>query len=84
MFYPVIVMFKCAAGVVGRVYVDTFYLAGKFLFQSFEGKEVVPKNEAVVEDVFFAGTVWGVIAFGGVFQQDARFEAGAVFFADPG
>jgi hypothetical protein len=84
MFYAVIIMFKGAAGIVRRVYVDTFYLAGKFLFQGFEGQEVVAEDEAVVEDVVFAGTVLGVIAFGRVFQQDAGFEAGAVFFADPG
>jgi hypothetical protein len=77
-------MLKGAAGIVGRVYVDTFYLAGKFLFQGFEGKEIVTEDQTIVKDVFFAGTVWGMVAFGGVFQQDARFEAGAVFFADPG
>jgi hypothetical protein len=84
MFYAVIVMFKGAAGIVGRVYVDTFYFTGKFLFQGFEGQEVVAKDETVVEDVFFADAVLGVVTFGGVFQQDAGFEAGAVFFADPG
>jgi hypothetical protein len=84
MFYPVIVMFKRAAGVVGRVNVDAFYLAGKFLFQGFEDQEVVAEDETVVEDVFFTGAVFGVIAFGGVFQQDAGFQPGAVFFADPG
>jgi hypothetical protein len=84
MFYTVIVMFKGAAGIVGRVYVDTFYFAGKFLFQSFESQEIIPEDEAIVEDVFFAGAVWSVVAFGGVFQQDTGFEAGTVFFADPG
>jgi hypothetical protein len=84
MFYAIIVMFKGAAGIVGRVYVNTFYLAGKFLFQGLEGEEVITEDEAVVEDVFFAGAVLGVVAFGGIFQQDAGFEAGAVFFADPG
>jgi hypothetical protein len=76
-------MLKGTAGVVGRVYVDAFYLAGKFLFQGFEGKEVVAENKAVVEDVFFTGTMPGMAAFGRVFQQDAGFEAGAVFLADP-
>jgi hypothetical protein len=77
-------MFKGAAGVVGRVNVNTFYFAGKFLFQGFEGKEVVAEYEMVIEDVFFTGAVLGVIAFDGIFQQDAGFEAGTVFFADPG
>jgi hypothetical protein len=84
MFYPVIIMFKGAAGIVGRVYVDTFYLSGKFLLQGFECKEVVAKDEAVVKDVFLAGAVFGVVALGGVFQQDTGFEAGAVILADPG
>jgi hypothetical protein len=83
MFYPVIIMFKCAAGVVGRIYVNAFYLSGKFLFQGFEGKKVVAENKAVVKDVFFAGAMLGVVAFGGVFQQDTGFEAGAVILADP-
>jgi hypothetical protein len=84
MFYAVIVVFKGTAGIVGRVYVDTFYFVGKFLLQGFEGEEVIAENEAVVEDVFFAGAVWSMVVFGGVFQQDTRFEAGAVFLADPG
>jgi hypothetical protein len=84
MFYTVIVMFKGAAGVVGRIYVDTFYLAGKFLFQGFEGKEVIAENEAVFENVFFADAALGMVTFGGVFQEDAGFETGAVFLADPG
>jgi hypothetical protein len=84
MFYPIIVMLKGAASIVGRVDVDALYLAGKFLFQGFEGQEVIAEDEAVIEDVFFAGAVFGVVAFGGVFQQDAGFEAGAVFLADPG
>jgi hypothetical protein len=84
MFYPVIIMFKGAAGIVGRVDVDAFYLAGKFLLQGFEGKEVVAKDKAVVEDVFFAGAVFGVVTFDRVFQQDTGFEAGAIILADPG
>jgi hypothetical protein len=84
MFYPVIIMFKCAAGVVGRIYVNAFYLSGKFLFQGFEGEEVIAEDKAVVKDVFPAGAVFGVVAFGRVFQQDTGFETGAVFFADPG
>jgi hypothetical protein len=84
MFYAVIVMFKGAAGVVGRVYVDTSHLAGKFLFKGFEGKEVVAENEAVIEDIFFARAAPGVAAFGRVFQQNAGFEARPVLLADPG
>jgi hypothetical protein len=84
MFYAIIVMFKGATGIVGRVYVDAFYFAGKFLFQGFESQEIVAEDEAVAEDVFFPSAVWGMVAFSGIFQQDARFKAGAVFLADPG
>jgi hypothetical protein len=77
-------MLKGAAGVVGRVYVNTLYLAGKFLLQGFEGEEIVAKDEAVVEDILFAGTMLGMVAFRRVFQQDTGFETGAVFLADPG
>jgi hypothetical protein len=83
MFYPVIIIFKGAAGIVGRVYIDTFYPSGKFLLQGSEGKEVVAKDKAVVEDVFLAGAMLGVVAFDRVFQQDTGFETGAVFFAYP-
>jgi hypothetical protein len=76
-------MFEGTASIVGWVYIDTFYPVGKFLFQGFEGKKVVAEDQMVVKDVFFAGTVWGVVAFGRVFQQDTGFEAGTVFFADP-
>jgi hypothetical protein len=76
-------MLKGDAGIIGRINVDAFYLAGKFLFQGFEGQEIIAKDEPVVEDVFFAGAVFGVVTFGGVFQQDAGFEAGTVLLADP-
>ncbi|GHV74635.1 hypothetical protein AGMMS49940_19370 [Spirochaetia bacterium] len=61
MFYAIVIMFKCATSIVGRVYVDTFYFAGKFLFQGFEGEEVVAEDEAVVEEVFFTMTGFCVI-----------------------
>jgi hypothetical protein len=67
MFQAIIIMFKGAAGVVGRVDVDAFYLAGKFLFQGFEGKEIVAEDKAVVEDVFLAGAVFGMVTFGKIF-----------------
>jgi hypothetical protein len=84
MFYPVVVMLKSTAGIVGRVDVDAFYFAGKFLFQGFEGQEVVAEDEAIVKHVFSTDAVLGMVAFGGVFQEDTGFEAGVVFFADPG
>jgi hypothetical protein len=68
MFYSIVIMLKGAAGIVWRVDIDTFYFAGEFLFHGFKGKEVVAENEAVVEYVFIAGTVFGVVAFGCVFQ----------------
>ncbi|MDR3342580.1 MAG: hypothetical protein LBT14_07315 [Treponema sp.] len=64
--------------------IHAFHLTGKFLFQRLEREEVVSKDDAVVEDVFFAGAVLSVVAFGEVFQENAGFEAGAGVFADPG
>jgi hypothetical protein len=58
MFYPVIVMLKGAAGVVGRVYVDTFYLAGKFLFQGFEGRRLSPKIRRLPKMSFLPVRRW--------------------------
>jgi hypothetical protein len=77
-------MLKGTTGIVRRVNVDTFYLFGKFLFQGFEGKEVVAEDEMVVEDVFITVSMFGMVTFGGVFQQDSGFQPGAVFFAYPG
>jgi hypothetical protein len=52
MFYPIVVMLPGAAGVAERVYVYVFYLTAKFLFQGLGDKEVVAKDDAVVEHVF--------------------------------
>ena len=51
MLNAVIILFKCAARVVGRINEDALDLAGKLLFECLEGEQVVPEEEAVVEDV---------------------------------
>jgi len=48
MFNPVIVMRERVAGVIWWVDEDALDLADKLLLQSFEGKEIIPEDEAVI------------------------------------
>ena len=52
MFYTIVVMLKCAAGVVGWIDEDTLHLASKLLLQRLQGEQVVTEDQAVVKDVF--------------------------------
>ena len=54
-------MLEGAAGVVRRVDVDALDLAGELSLQCLEGKQVVAKDEAVVEDVVVSDPVRGVV-----------------------
>ena len=49
MLNPILVVFERDPGVVRWVDVDAFDLAGKLLFESFEGKQVVAEDETVIE-----------------------------------
>ena len=85
MFQPVVVMGEGTAGVVRRIDKHTFHFARKFLFEGFQGKQVVAVDEAVIKfkfSIFAAGS--GVIALLRVFQKDARFQLGALVFTYPG
>lgn len=44
----------------------------------------MPSTQQVVEEAAFADTVGRVVAAGGVFVQDARFQPRAILFVDPG
>jgi len=83
MFNSVIIMTKRAAGVVRRVNEDALNFAGEFLFQRFEGEQIVAKDKPVIEPVIVRDAVLGVIGFFRVFKQDARLQPGAVFLSDP-
>ena len=85
MFQPVVVMGEGTARVVGRIDKHTFHFAAEFLFEGFQGKQVVAVDEAVIKfkfGIFAAGI--GVIALLCVFQKDARFQLGALVFTYPG
>ena len=77
-------MFKGTARIVRRINKDTLHLPRKLLLQRLQRQQVVAEDQAVVEDVAFADTVGRVVAAAGVFEQNARFQARAVFLADPG
>ncbi|MDR0684179.1 MAG: hypothetical protein LBF83_03535 [Spirochaetaceae bacterium] len=44
MLYIIVIMLKRASGIVGRVYVDAFYLPGIERQQGFEGLTVVAQD----------------------------------------
>ena len=77
MFEGVIIMLECVPRIVWRINVDAFDSAGEFLFEGFEGEEVV----AVDEHVLAMGVAVGLFR---VFDEDARFQNGMHILADPG
>ena len=40
--------------------------------------------DLVVKEILFADAVWGVVGAVGIFDQDARFQPGALLLANPG
>src|SRR3990167_7030330 len=72
------------SGVVRRVDVDALDLAGELLLQRLEGQQVVAEDQPVVEEVAVRDAVGRVVGAGGVLQEDAGLETGAVLLADPG
>ncbi|GEP46233.1 hypothetical protein BGE01nite_55240 [Brevifollis gellanilyticus] len=51
MLHPIIVVLECATGIVRGIDEDAFHLARKVLLQGLEGEEVVPVDEAIIEEV---------------------------------
>lgn len=87
MLDAVIVMLKRTPRVVRRIDVDTLHLPRKLRLQRLQRlqrQQVVAKDQPVVEAIRLAHPRLGAITPGRVFQQDARFQAGAVVLADPG
>lgn len=77
-------MGKCTARIVRWINTNTLHLSRELLLQRLQGEQVVTEDQAVVEEIMFLDAVGGVVAAAGVFEQDARFQPRAVFFADPG
>jgi hypothetical protein len=66
-------MFKCASGIVGRIYVDTFYLPGVEGQEGFEGFKIVTldydvSGVAVAIAVFFFLYKQAIFCVGGGFK----------------
>ena len=83
MLHAIIIVIKCLPRVVRRINEHALDVAGEFLFESFQGEEIVAEDEAVVEEVGFPDTMRRVVRFLGILQQDAGFKPGTVFLADP-
>jgi hypothetical protein len=84
MLHPIVVMLERATGVVRRINEDALNLAGELLFERFEGQQVVPEDESVVEDVVIADSVDGVVRLFRVLQQNARLQLRPVLLPNPG
>src|SRR5687767_6769636 len=84
MLQTIVVMLEGTAGVVRRVYEDALDLASKFLFESFEGEQIIAKNKAVIEHVVGRHPMRRVIRLLRVLEKDTRFELRAVFLSNPG
>jgi hypothetical protein len=69
--------------VVRRVNKDALDLPRKFLFQDFKSKEVVSKDETVVEDIVVCDSMWNVIRSFRVLKKDARLQPWPIFLSDP-
>lgn len=82
MLDTVVIMFKCASRIVGRIDEYAFHLTRILRLQSFESQEVVAEDQLVVEDVC---TVTGLGAIGllGFFDENSRLQLGAILLADP-
>jgi hypothetical protein len=84
MLDAVIVVLEGAAGIVRGINEDALYLAGEVLLQGLEGEEVVPVDEAVVEEVPFRDPVRRMMRLVRLLQQDARLQPRPVLLANPG
>ena len=76
MLQIVIIMLKCGSCVVRWVDIDTLHLSGRFLFQCFEGEEVISVNQHI----------FGVrisIILGWIMKKNAWFYCGFFSFSYP-
>ncbi|MEZ4680537.1 MAG: hypothetical protein R2932_40615 [Caldilineaceae bacterium] len=84
MLDAIIIMCKSRTCIVRGIDACTLHLPCELLFQRLECQQVIAKDEAVVEVVIVALAVGGVVRALGIFDQDARFQPGALLLADPG
>ena len=84
MLQSVVIMGEGTASVVRRVDENALDLAGKLLFERFEGQQVVPEDEAVVEQVMIGNPMRRDAGLLSVLQQNARLQLWPVFLPNPG
>ncbi len=84
MLQPIVVMRKCATGVIRRIDEHAFHFAREFLFKCLQREQVVTKDQSIVKDVLVRHPVFGVVRLFRVFEQNARLQLGPLFLADPG
>jgi len=57
----VVIVLKRTASIVRRVNEDAFDLAGEFLFERLEGKQIVAEDEAIIEHIVVSDAMRGVV-----------------------
>ena len=83
MLNTIIIVSESRPGVIWRINVDALNLPCEFLFQSFQCKQIVAKNESIIEIVGGGNTMDCVIRVSRTFEQYPRFKLRPIFFADP-
>jgi hypothetical protein len=61
VFQSIVVVLERAACVVWGININALDLADEFLFERFEGKEIVAKDKPVIENVAVRNPMLGVI-----------------------
>lgn len=76
-------MFKWAASIVRRINVDALNLARELLLKYFEGKQVIAKNEPVVEQIVVGNAVWRMVGLLRILQQNPRLQLRPILLPNP-
>ena len=83
MLNTIIVVSERAAGVVGWVNKLALDLARELLFKRLERKQIVAKDEFVIEQIAVGDAMRRVIGLFRVLQQNARLQFGPVLLPNP-
>ena len=83
MFNAIVIVFKCTPSVIRWINVYTFDLVDEFLFQCLEGKQIVTKDKAVVENIVISNTARRVIRLLLILKQNPWLQPCPVLFPDP-
>lgn len=83
VLHSVIIMLKCASGIIRRINKHAFHLARELLFERFEREKIVPENKPVIKQVVVRHAVLCVVGFGVVRNKNTRLQPRPVLFPDP-